>query len=116
MKPEAPEKQQAKRELDEALRVRYMSPRERSAWLRDVWNPLQAQGSALLAGLSVEHGARCFASFAEKNRYDEDRELALAVQLQTKKTSREEDIPDRKRLMRLRQALDGPATPAETDE
>lgn len=72
---------QADREVQEALRVQSMSPEERFQWLTETWGRLQDEGSALFADLPRQAGtARCFASFEEKNRFDEERELKLALQ------------------------------------
>lgn len=73
---------QAERELQEALRVQNMSPTARWQWLQDTWGRLQ-DGSAFLSANDqlIHHGARCYATLAEKNRFDEAREIQQALQL-----------------------------------
>jgi hypothetical protein len=72
---------QAKRELAEALRVQSMSPAERFKWLEQTWGRLQDDATALFMRTASKKGtSRCFASLAEKNRFDEDREVQAAIQ------------------------------------
>lgn len=71
---------QAEREVQEALRVADMTPDERFEWLRDNWGRLQRAGTSALADkMPVENTARCFATIEEKNRFDEKREIELAL-------------------------------------
>lgn len=67
-------------ELAEALRVQAMSAAERSAWLRNVWGKVQRSANAFSVNRQ-EHvpTARSYATFEEKNRFDEARELAFAM-------------------------------------
>lgn len=67
-------------ELAEALRVQAMSATERSAWLENVWGKVQRSAIAFSVN-APEHvpTARSYASFEEKNRFDESRELAFAM-------------------------------------
>lgn len=72
---------QAGRELAEALAVQAMSSEERYLWLHNVWGRLQASASVLLAERpATRPTARAFATPEEKNRFDEDRELAFALE------------------------------------
>lgn len=74
---------QVDRELQEALRVQSMSPQERFQWLTQTWGRLQDGASSLFADFPQQAGmARCYASFEEKNRFDEERELKFALQRQ----------------------------------
>ena len=71
---------QARRELAEALAVQAMSSDERYLWLKNIWGRLQAGAAALQADRPPAHPtARAFATPEEKNRFDEDRELAIAL-------------------------------------
>ena len=79
-------------ELAEALRVQAMSATERSAWLRNVWGKVQRSASAFSVN-RPEHvpTARSYATFEEKNHFDEARELAFAMHhsiYATQKTAR----------------------------
>ena len=72
---------QEDRELAEALRVQAMSAVERSAWLRDVWGRVQRNAAVLQTHAPAhEPTARSYATMDEKNRFDEERELAFAMQ------------------------------------
>ena len=71
---------QEERELAEALRVQAMSPAERSAWLDEVWGRVQRNAAALQTHAPAhEPTARSYATMDEKNRFDEERELAFAM-------------------------------------
>ncbi len=71
---------QEERELAEALRVQAMSAVERSAWVRDVWGRVQRNAAALQTHAPThEPTARSYATMEEKNRFDEERELAFAL-------------------------------------
>lgn len=74
---------QCKRELDEALRVRSMTPAEFSHWLTSVLDPLQKLTEIALAteGSTFRPTARCFKTIEDKNHHDQQRELARAVRL-----------------------------------
>ncbi len=68
-------------ELLEALRVQAMPPSERSAWLRDVWGKVQRNSAAFFVHAPEQvPTARSYATLDEKNRFDEARELAFALQ------------------------------------
>lgn len=72
---------QADRERQEALRVQSMSPEERLQWLTENWGRLQDSASSLFSDLPQRPKiARCYASMEEKNKFDEARELELALQ------------------------------------
>ncbi len=71
---------QANRELAEALRVQAMTPTERFKWLEDHWGRLQDDATVLFSRTSPQQGtSRCYTSLAEKNRFDEDREIQVAM-------------------------------------
>lgn len=68
-------------ELAEALRVQAMTQAQRSDWLHNVWGRVQRNAQAFLANApEYQPTARCYASLEEKNRFDEARELAFALQ------------------------------------
>jgi hypothetical protein len=69
---------QQERELEEALRVRAMTPAERSRWFKNTWGALQRQAPSLPA---LPPAVRHYATLEEKNRFEEEREIELAVQL-----------------------------------
>lgn len=74
---------QVEREVQEALRVSAMSSSERFKWLTENWDPLQAAVNVLYAKLPKQVAtARCYTTIEEKNRFDEDREIDLAIQMQ----------------------------------
>lgn len=74
---------QADRELQEALRVMSMSSMERFVWLKESWGQLQDSASSLFVDLQPQAGtARCYSSPDEKNRFDDDREIRRALQIQ----------------------------------
>jgi hypothetical protein len=67
-------------ELAEALRVQAMSASERSAWLENVWGKVQRSANAFSVNRPAHvPTARSYATFEEKNRFDEARELAFAM-------------------------------------
>lgn len=74
---------QCKRELDEALRVRSMTPLEFSHWLTAALSSLQDLAGLGLASemTSSQPAARCFATLEDKNHHDQQRELARAIRL-----------------------------------
>jgi transcriptional regulator with XRE-family HTH domain len=75
---------QAQRELDEAMRVQAMSPAARSRWLSSSWGRLQRQAFKLPHGQRPARGephVMHFATLADKNRHDEQREMDHAVRL-----------------------------------
>lgn len=85
--PEEMASYQAGRELAEALAVQAMSSSERYLWLQNIWGRLQAGASALQADRPPSRPtARAFATPEEKNRFDEDRELALALECSPRRT------------------------------
>lgn len=68
-------------ELAEALRVQAMSAAERSAWLENVWGRVQRNAAAFFVNAPEQvHTARSYTTLDEKNRFDEARELAFAMQ------------------------------------
>lgn len=68
-------------ELAEALSVQAMSATERSAWLENVWGRVQRNSAAFSVNAPEHvHTARSYATLDEKNRFDEARELAFAMQ------------------------------------
>ena len=73
---------QAERELQEALRVQDMTPAARWLWLQETWGCLQ-DSAALLSpnDLPMSSAARSYATWEEKNRFDEARELNQALQM-----------------------------------
>lgn len=74
---------QERQELLEALRVCAMPEAAFSQWLRQSLDPLQQLANPALDAESTSWiaSARCFRSHDEKQRFDETRELARAVQL-----------------------------------
>ena len=71
---------QASREVLEALRVQSMSPEERFQWLQDTCGRLQDDATLLFYDAVQRPGtSRCFASFEEKNAFDEDQETKEIV-------------------------------------
>lgn len=80
--PAALSAHQSDRELAVAIRVRQMNPTQFSRWLDVEWGRVQTLANAALPEASPALGtARCFATLAEKNRHDEDKELATALML-----------------------------------
>jgi hypothetical protein len=81
---------QEQRELAEALRVQAMMPFERSKWLASSWGELQRQAASFHRDLtpSTVPAARHFATLDEKNRFDEERETARALQLALSRAAR----------------------------
>jgi hypothetical protein len=78
---------QAQRELAEALAVQAMSSSERFLWLQNIWGRLQAGANALqVERAPTRPTARAFATPEEKNRFDEDRELAIALDRSPRRT------------------------------
>jgi hypothetical protein len=68
-------------ELAEALRVQAMTQAQRNDWLHNVWGRVQRNAQAFLAHEpEYQPTARSYASLEEKNRFDEARELAFALQ------------------------------------
>lgn len=73
---------QAERELQEALRVQGMTPAARWLWLQATWGRLQGDATFLGSDQQSMPGtARCYATWEEKNRFDEARELKKALQM-----------------------------------
>ena len=73
---------QAERELQEALRVQGMTSAARWHWLEEEWGRLQDSAALLsINDQPAPHAARSYATLAEKNRFDEDRELEQALQM-----------------------------------
>lgn len=77
---------QAERELREALAVQSMTPAERYQWLANNWGRLQDEATTIFANVLTQRSAaaRCYRSMKEKNRFDENRELEIALQISTK--------------------------------
>jgi hypothetical protein len=68
-------------ELAEALRVQAMTESQRADWLANVWGRVQHNAQAFLTNApDYQPTARSYASPEEKNRFDEARELAFALQ------------------------------------
>ena len=73
---------QVERELQEALRVQGMTPAARWQWLQNEWGRLQDSAALLSTNdQTTPHTARSYATLVEKNRFDENRELAQALQM-----------------------------------
>lgn len=73
---------QQQRELEEALRVQAMSPKERSQWISSTWDRLQEQALSIHRDLHVQNvRVRHFATIEDKNRYDDEQETERAVKL-----------------------------------
>ena len=72
---------QEDRELVEALRVQAMPDQQRGPWLESVWGRVQ-RNAAYFRTHAADHppGARQFSTLEEKNRFDEARELAFAME------------------------------------
>lgn len=81
--PDDLSRDQRRSEIDEALRVRALSPAEFSRWLTAALTPLQDLAGIALAESEtpLRPQARKFASFEEKNRHEQQQELARAVRL-----------------------------------
>lgn len=81
--PDDLSRDQDRREIEEALRVHTMPPAEFSRWLAASLTPLQDLAGIALAECAppLRPQARRFASFEEKNRHDQQRELARAIRL-----------------------------------
>lgn len=80
---EAMSDHQANREVKEAMRFGTMSPSDKYVWLTENWDPLQAAASSLYSRLPQGVATvRYFATPEEKNRFDEDREIERALQMQ----------------------------------
>jgi len=73
-------------QVREAMRVKRMTGAERAQWLRDNWDPLQHQATALRAGIDIDGPPRAvhFATIEAKNAYDEEQELKLALAIRAK--------------------------------
>ena len=65
------------RELAQAMVVHRMNAKERGLWLGQQITIVQAQLQLMMQHFPARPGARSFALMAEKNRYDEQRELGL---------------------------------------
>ena len=65
------------RDVEMAVRVQAMKPRNRFKWLSESWGRLQRQPLAQPARRKVS--ARHFESIADKNRHDEALEIAAAL-------------------------------------
>jgi hypothetical protein len=80
--PQAMSDYQAEREVAVAMAVQAMPPEERFAWFTESWGRLQAEAAAMFFdNQPAQHTARFFATHDEKNRFDDDRELAFALAL-----------------------------------
>lgn len=68
-------------ELVEALRVQAMPDQQRGMWLESVWGRVQRNAAHFRTNMP-DHppGARQFSTLEEKNRFDEARELAFAME------------------------------------
>jgi hypothetical protein len=75
-------------EIEQAVKVQKMTPDERLLWLEEHWGRLQESSNLMLAGLpATPRRARHFATFSEKNEYDQARELERALQFQARLNS-----------------------------
>jgi branched-subunit amino acid aminotransferase/4-amino-4-deoxychorismate lyase len=75
-------------EIEQAVKVQTMTPDERLIWLEEHWGRLQESANLMLAGLpETPRRARHFATFSEKNEYDQARELERARQFQVRLNS-----------------------------
>ena len=80
--PQAMSYYQAERELQEVLRVQAMTPAQRWQWLQDVWGSLQDSASLISASRpQAPAAARSYATWEEKNQFDDDREIQQALQM-----------------------------------
>ena len=70
---------QASRELLQALAVQRMGSQERAAWWRQELAIVQAHTQFFMDHFPSRPGAVSFSSLAEKNHYDEARELEQAL-------------------------------------
>lgn len=70
--------EQLEREVEQALRCRTMTPAEFASWLKATWDPLQARVNKTLV-LDGPATARYYTSLEEKNRFDQEREVAWAA-------------------------------------
>jgi hypothetical protein len=70
---------QEERELAQAILVQHMSPEDRAAWWSKEFAAVQASAQLMMPYFPVRPGAISFATMAEKNRYDEKRELDEAM-------------------------------------
>ncbi len=79
---------QCNRELHEALRVRAMSPAAFSSWLKHTLTPLQTLAGGVFDADDepFQPAARCFQTPADKQRYDDEQELARALRLALKRS------------------------------
>ncbi|TAG25830.1 MAG: hypothetical protein EAZ37_11295 [Burkholderiales bacterium] len=73
------DQQQEARELLQALAVQAMSASERAAWWRSELAAVQTHTQLFMNRFPTQPGAMSFASLAEKNRHDEERELEQAM-------------------------------------
>jgi hypothetical protein len=73
---------QAEREVAEALRFFFMSPEERYDAIEKNWSRIQADGTALFSRYAPKTAAcRHYQSFEEKNRFDAQREMQIALKI-----------------------------------
>lgn len=85
---------QEQRELAQALAVQRMNAEQRSEWLRVEWATATANAQLFMSRFPSQPGAISFASLAEKNHHDEQRELRQAAQYSLTATSRHAPISD----------------------
>jgi hypothetical protein len=79
--PSSNDANQQDTELAQALRVHAMTQGQRSDWLQNVWGRVQRNAQAFLVNApDYQPTARSYASLEGKNRFDEARELAFALQ------------------------------------
>jgi hypothetical protein len=70
-------------EIEQAVMVQAMTADERLEWLEKHWGHLQQSANLMLAKLpATPRRARHFVTHAEKNEYDQARELERALQIQ----------------------------------
>lgn len=75
-------------ELKQALEVQGMSATQRGAWLSAEWARVQVTAQLFMSRFPSQPGAMSFATLAEKNAYDERRELMQATQFSLASTSK----------------------------
>ncbi len=78
---------QEQRELAQALAVQRMNAQERGVWLSTEWARVQTTAQLFMSRFPSQPGAMSFATLAEKNQHDEQRELMQAAQFSLVATS-----------------------------
>jgi hypothetical protein len=70
---------QIDREVQEALRVKAMSPEEYGYWLEHTWGKMQRDAAIFRPVIPVRHAVRHYSSWEEKNAFDDAREIEEAL-------------------------------------